>query len=76
MIFNIFYVYLFGEVANSLGWCLRSQSPYLEVLVLLSGTEESTGAVVEARHSYTLEDPWQMSIPRSYVQVLHATGIA
>ncbi|CAJ1334085.1 unnamed protein product [Effrenium voratum] len=34
----------------------RSQSPYLEVLVLLSGTEESTGAVVEARHSYTLDD--------------------
>mmetsp|Transcript_55562 Transcript_55562/g.132855 ORF Transcript_55562/g.132855 Transcript_55562/m.132855 type:complete len:403 (+) Transcript_55562:55-1263(+) len=33
-----------------------SQSPYLEVLVLLSGTEESTGAVVEARHSYTLDD--------------------
>lgn len=40
-----------AEVRNYL-----SQSPYLEVLVLLSGTEESTGAVVEARHSYTLED--------------------
>ncbi|CAE7725474.1 KCNJ8 [Symbiodinium pilosum] len=32
------------------------ESPYLEVLVLLSGTEESTGAIVEARHSYTLDD--------------------
>lgn len=40
-----------AEVKTYLG-----QSPYLEVLVLLSGTEESTGAVVEARHSYTLED--------------------
>eukprot|EP00440_Ansanella_granifera_P028349 gb/GFBE01030808.1/.p1 GENE.gb/GFBE01030808.1/~~gb/GFBE01030808.1/.p1 ORF type:complete len:404 (+),score=47.03 gb/GFBE01030808.1/:1-1212(+) len=33
-----------------------SQSPYLEILVLLSGTEESTGSVIEARHSYTLDD--------------------
>lgn len=40
-----------AEVKTYLG-----QSPYLEVLVLLSGTEESTGAVVEARHSYTLDD--------------------
>ena len=36
---------------------LRIESPYLEVLVLLSGTEESTGAIVEARHSYTLDAP-------------------
>mmetsp|Transcript_19721 Transcript_19721/g.37080 ORF Transcript_19721/g.37080 Transcript_19721/m.37080 type:complete len:409 (-) Transcript_19721:183-1409(-) len=40
-----------GEVRKYL-----SESPYLEVLVLLSGTEESTGAVIEARHSYTLDD--------------------
>mmetsp|Transcript_101270 Transcript_101270/g.255046 ORF Transcript_101270/g.255046 Transcript_101270/m.255046 type:complete len:423 (+) Transcript_101270:430-1698(+) len=32
------------------------QRPYLEVLVLLSGTEDATASSIEARHSYTLED--------------------
>ena len=43
---------------SSLHCELRIESPYLEVLVLLSGTEESTGAIVEARHSYTLDAPY------------------
>eukprot|EP00428_Durinskia_dybowskii_P017281 CAMPEP_0170216826 /NCGR_PEP_ID=MMETSP0116_2-20130129/8076_1 /TAXON_ID=400756 /ORGANISM="Durinskia baltica, Strain CSIRO CS-38" /LENGTH=174 /DNA_ID=CAMNT_0010467455 /DNA_START=14 /DNA_END=534 /DNA_ORIENTATION=+ len=30
--------------------------PYLEVLVLLSGTEDATASSIEARHSYTLEE--------------------
>jgi len=30
--------------------------PYLEVLVLLSGTEDATASSIEARHSYTLDD--------------------
>jgi len=34
---------------------LRSR-PYLEVLVLLSGTEDATASSIEARHSYTLAD--------------------
>merc|ERR1711920_46208 len=34
---------------------LRSRS-YLEVLVLLSGTEDATASSIEARHSYTLDD--------------------
>eukprot|EP00929_Paragymnodinium_shiwhaense_P089647 TRINITY_DN4979_c0_g1_i1.p1 TRINITY_DN4979_c0_g1~~TRINITY_DN4979_c0_g1_i1.p1 ORF type:complete len:475 (-),score=43.87 TRINITY_DN4979_c0_g1_i1:276-1700(-) len=33
-----------------------ANSPYLEVLVLLSGTEDATANTVEARHSYTLDD--------------------
>lgn len=32
------------------------QRPYLEVLVLLSGTEDATASSIEARHSYTLDD--------------------
>lgn len=30
--------------------------PYLEVVVLVSGTEDSSASSVEARHSYTLDD--------------------
>jgi len=30
--------------------------PYLEVLVLLSGTEDATASSIEARHSFTLDD--------------------
>eukprot|EP00928_Gymnodinium_smaydae_P029771 TRINITY_DN22329_c0_g1_i1.p2 TRINITY_DN22329_c0_g1~~TRINITY_DN22329_c0_g1_i1.p2 ORF type:complete len:417 (+),score=77.24 TRINITY_DN22329_c0_g1_i1:116-1366(+) len=32
------------------------ESPYLEILVLLSGTEDATASSIEARHSYTLDD--------------------
>jgi len=31
-------------------------SPYLEVLVLLGGTEDMSASSIEARHSYTLDD--------------------
>lgn len=32
------------------------ERPFLEVLVLLSGTEDATASSIEARHSYTLQD--------------------
>lgn len=39
------------EVRRHLG-----RKPYLEVVVLVSGTEDSSASSVEARHSYTLDD--------------------